>query len=337
MLGSSALALVGLEAFLVGTNFAGLLHFGETHRYIQQAIELLPEADRPDGRIFQNRAGVDLELFDFDYRTAGLGLRSAEADPALLPVRREGVPRVLFLGDSVTLGWGVDDEHTWVRLLEQRAAEAGRPIECLNAGHLQYNTLQEADWLAAHGAELAPDLVVLTFVVNDFDDAYGAFQELKAALASGVEPGLAQRLEGRLRGRFPGLFALPRLLALRAEAQSFEELEAADAAEAEDPTLRPEYAAGAARTRPALDRILALCRELGAELVVLDHSQPELPLVRSWCSEQGIAYHDFRFTAEEWDQDIRNSLADAHANPLGNRYLADKAEAALATTGTLGL
>lgn len=328
---SSLLALFLFEAFLVHTNLFGILHFRETNGYIQHAIELLPEADRPDGRLFENRSGVDLELFNFHFRTGDQGLRSAVANLDPQADKEAGVPRVLFLGDSVTLAWGVDDETSWVRRLERNFAASGAPIECLNAGHLQYNTIQEADWFAAHAAKLRPDLVVVTFVVNDLDDAYGVYQGLKAALVAGatVTPTWLARRKAGLRASFPGLFALARLVELRREARGFrpEPVALSDF---------PEYAGRSTLARTAFDRILATCTMLGAELVVLDHSQPQLPVAEEWCRANGVRYGDLRFTATEWAEDIRNSLADAHANSLGNRYLADKAEPVLRATAQLG-
>ena len=73
--------------------------------------------------------------------------------------------------------------------------------------------------------------------------------------------------------------------------------------------------------------------ELGAPLVVFDHSVPRLPDVERWCAAQGVPWFDFTFTAEEWQHPITNSLADAHANRLGNRWLADKALASLRASG----
>ena len=323
--GSTVAAVAVAEALVVHRNLGGVLYYAETHRYIQEAIRLVPEADRPDGRMFENRPAVDLDLHGFAYRTDGAGLRVAEATAAPPPAKDPDVPRVLFLGDSVTLGWGVDDADTWIREAGRRLDAAGRPAELLNAGHLQYNTIQEVDWLRAHGPALAPDLVVLTFVVNDLDDAYGTYQALKAGAAAPADaPDLGARLAGGLRDLTPGLHALARLAGERAVA-----IDEVAALAPVDPTGFDAYAERAALTRLALDVLLAECAALGAELLLLDHSQPRLPVAEAWCAERGVAYRDLRFTAEEWVQDVRVSLADAHANALGNRYLADKATPAL--------
>ena len=49
----------------------------------------------------------------------------------------------------------------------------------------------------------------------------------------------------------------------------------------------------------------------------------------------GVPWYDLTFTDGEWARDVRNSLADSHANALGNRLLADKALRALRAAGVL--
>ena len=330
---SLALAIAAVEVFARAANPFGISYYRDTNRYFNSAIELPPEAARPDGRLFQHRPGVALCFPDFAFLTNELGLRSGAQRDGVTADRSgasAGKARILFIGDSVTLGWGVSDADTWVRTLEREARFAdGRPLECLNAGHLQYNTLQEHDWLATFGPHLAPDAVVLTFVVNDLDDAWGVYQEFQRLIASDAAqgPGAVERARRRLVGYLPGLHGLWTFFAGRDEARTRGEQKLARVEDA------PGYAAGWERAAGALERVRAFCAARGIPLLVLDHTTPRIPDVERWCASAGVPCHAFQFTDDEWARDVRNSLADSHANGLGNRLLADKALRALRDAG----
>jgi hypothetical protein len=126
----------------------GVSYYADVRTYLTQAVELPPGGAAPDNQLFQNKPSVALlDLRTFEYRTDARRLRTGRGR-----VAPAGAMPVLFLGDSVTLGWGVDDADTWVRRLERLVrAPDGRPLECMNLGHLMYDTVQEAALLRALG------------------------------------------------------------------------------------------------------------------------------------------------------------------------------------------
>ena len=104
--------------------------------------------------------------FDTTVEINSLGLRGPE-----LPRREAGELRVLFLGDSVVAGLEVEQQETFVALLEaQLQRRMGRPLHVINAGVRGYGTDQSLLWYRERGRALAPDLVALVFSANDFDD-----------------------------------------------------------------------------------------------------------------------------------------------------------------------
>ncbi len=104
--------------------------------------------------------------FDTAVEINSLGLRGPE-----LPRRAEGELRVLFLGDSVVAGFEVEQQETFVALLEaQLQQRMGRPLHVINGGVRGYGTDQSLLWYRERGQSLAPDLVALVFSANDFDD-----------------------------------------------------------------------------------------------------------------------------------------------------------------------
>lgn len=88
-----------------------------------------------------------------------------------------GAMRVLMLGDSVTFGPGVAPEQTFSKVLERdlQAHDPSGRYEVLNAGVVGYNTVQELTLFREVGRRYHPDLVVLTFLVNDLLDTFSIF------------------------------------------------------------------------------------------------------------------------------------------------------------------
>jgi lysophospholipase L1-like esterase len=93
------------------------------------------------------------------------GLRSPHSDYR----KRANAKRILQLGDSVTIGNGLDYEATTAYLLEAALADklAGLQVEVINAACDGYSPRQEYDLLRLEGLKYSPDLVTLGFVLND--------------------------------------------------------------------------------------------------------------------------------------------------------------------------
>jgi lysophospholipase L1-like esterase len=93
-----------------------------------------------------------------------LGFRGRE-----IPVRKpEGAFRILFLGDSITLGGGVPEESIFVdRVGHALAAIPAPSYEVINAGVGGVGLMEEEQLLKAAGMEVQPDLVVLCWYLND--------------------------------------------------------------------------------------------------------------------------------------------------------------------------
>jgi len=81
----------------------------------------------------------------------------------------EGVRRILMLGDSVVEGINyVDDENTLSRHLQRLYPDGN--TEVLNLGTSGYCTLAEITLLRERGLAFQPDVVLLVFVENDFNN-----------------------------------------------------------------------------------------------------------------------------------------------------------------------
>jgi hypothetical protein len=78
--------------------------------------------------------------------------------------------RVLSLGDSQTQGYEVRQEATFSAVLERYLRGRGVKAEVLNAGVSGFSTAEELAFLENEGYKYEPDVVVLGFFVNDFED-----------------------------------------------------------------------------------------------------------------------------------------------------------------------
>jgi hypothetical protein len=83
-----------------------------------------------------------------------------------------GVRRILMLGDSLTLGWGVAVEETTSKQLEAllNASNGPRVYEVINTGVGNYNTNMEVQYFFNEGVKYSPDLVVLNYFINDAEE-----------------------------------------------------------------------------------------------------------------------------------------------------------------------
>lgn len=110
---------------------------------------------------------IRARLYGVDVVINSHGLRDHEYTDA----KPRGVFRILVLGDSVTMGWGVPLEDTYPKQLERllnQQATGGEPrYEVINSGVGNYNTVMEIEYLEKRGVKYSPDMVILGWFVND--------------------------------------------------------------------------------------------------------------------------------------------------------------------------
>ncbi len=84
--------------------------------------------------------------------------------------KRIGVTRIMFLGDSVVFGFGVDESDIVTSKVEQLMNSQGKNVEVINTGVPSYNTEQEVAYFETQGFRYSPDWVILGFYWNDVSD-----------------------------------------------------------------------------------------------------------------------------------------------------------------------
>lgn len=95
-------------------------------------------------------------------RTNEWGLRGPDLPPAV-----PGKRRILFLGSSITLGWGVPEEETLTALIQKKFEQEHKPVEVLNAGIGNYNTLRYVERFMTRLQPLQPTDIVVHFFLRD--------------------------------------------------------------------------------------------------------------------------------------------------------------------------
>lgn len=106
-----------------------------------------------------------------DREGAGTGAAGSASQPASVPTRRPAtasspLPRVVFLGDSLTAGLGVDADEAFPALVSEMLKADGRPVEVVNAGVSGDTTaggLRRLDWILRQ----KPNVVVVGLGGND--------------------------------------------------------------------------------------------------------------------------------------------------------------------------
>ncbi|MDJ0656334.1 MAG: SGNH/GDSL hydrolase family protein [Xanthomonadales bacterium] len=155
---SAAVSLCLAEVVIRLLDPIGISYYQESKRYHLDKIADPYLYYRHQSNLIEEYQGVSVH-------TNSLGLRDDE-----VPAQKSGELRVLFLGDSVTFGWGVEASDSFVKqvgdLLEKRLQV---PIRAINSGVGSYNTTTENAFLQRHGEALQPDAVVLVYVSNDVE------------------------------------------------------------------------------------------------------------------------------------------------------------------------
>lgn len=295
--------------------------------------EQLVELETASARLFRHKPNTRVEMRGHVFETNSRGLRG----PELAIPKPAGVKRLVFLGDSVVLGWGVPQEDTFVAGTQAALRQAtGERWETVNAGHLLHDTTQERAVLEEVGLAYEPDVLVLVYVENDIVLTRSVFElqerlgdEQLSAEASKI---LARtRQLARIQPYLPNIHAALEFLYVRSSPAG-QQGSAEHAGE-----LGLSLEAGWEASREALRRIRDLAAERDIAFAVFDYRRgtPLAEKLSAFCAGEAIPYASIAFTPEEEAQGVENSPADAHANPLGHRFLTEHILRALRETGLI--
>ena len=281
---------------------------------------------------------ADGGLREVRYRTSADGFR----DRVYPRERQPGNLRLALLGDSVTFGFGINEEDTLPRQLERElnARFDGR-IEVMNCGIYSFNATQQAAHLRYRVADFHPDLVLFVTTVTDASGGDIVGDERKHDT---WEVRWTKRL-GLTSGRFsPAGTSVPpaqrRMLALRQRSALVDYLANRTFTWMHSRVMSAGYLRDwlpGSPGRAAVAAAYADARALGAErgfevqvalYPVLDRLDdyalgPVTAAVREICAQQGLAFHDLLPALAGQDARALQAHAhDKHPNGRANRLVA---------------
>ena len=300
---SALVAVLAIEVFVRTAIDDGMQLDIEMWKYARDVKQV--SADPLIGHEHQPNRNV--RLMGVDFSTNSKGLRDREISVE----RVAGTKRILMLGDSITVGWGVPFEETFSKRLEAMLRAKGETIEVINTGVGNYNTTQEVQFFLTRGKEYRPDIVILNYFVNDAEP-----------VPRSAPPSLLQRhcmscmfIKGRLdslgRTFAPGTDWAGYYLGLFGQGD----------------------APGWKQSRAEIERLAAFCKANNIRLIIAN--TPELrdivkyrfehvtEMVRKTAQDAGVEFVDLRPTlAGVAESRLWVTAPDPHPNAFANRFFA---------------
>jgi len=156
--------LLGFAAGAVLVELLSLVIIGEQPKFPRHVVAA-PwglRYNQPGAKYHHRSADVNV-LFEIN----AAGMRAAREYEYQKPA---GVKRIVSLGDSFTLGYEVELEQCFSTVLENELRASGLQVEVLNAGVAGFSTAEEYVYLERELLKYEPDLVIVSFYVNDLED-----------------------------------------------------------------------------------------------------------------------------------------------------------------------
>jgi lysophospholipase L1-like esterase len=154
---STVVALGAAELVLRLKNSSMKNYDIEMWRYAKELK--VPSADPSLGHEHLKNTSALLQSVDIKLNEWGL-----RGGPVMVPPPNR---RILFLGGSITLGWGVREQDTITARLQQRLRDEGENVEVLNGGVGNYNAERYIERFFTQLEGLNPSDIVVQYFLRD--------------------------------------------------------------------------------------------------------------------------------------------------------------------------
>lgn len=104
------------------------------------------------------------KLQNIEIRTNSLGMRGDDND---IKNWNSSDQKILFLGSSITLGWGVENEKVLNKIIEKNAKQNNLNWSTLNAAVGNYNTERYINYFFEYNQNLNPNIIIIQYFIND--------------------------------------------------------------------------------------------------------------------------------------------------------------------------
>ena len=115
----------------------------------------------------EHQPSMSAVLQSVSIRTNRFGLRGDEVAP-----ERGERRRILFLGSSITLGWGVNEQDTVVARLQKKFRDQNADVEVLNAGIGNYTAPRYVRLFMTRLQALKPTDIVVQYFLRDAESLH---------------------------------------------------------------------------------------------------------------------------------------------------------------------
>jgi len=182
--------LILLGIIIVFFSLEIYLRLTETHIVREETDGIMPSVEldaeflveyTPRGRRLIPNSRVLIRNHRISHRDIRMEINSLGfRDEEISPEKAEDELRILTLGDSITWASYLQAEETFVERMEDYLSKSlpGRPVEVINAGVGDVGLKEEIDILEERGLAVRPDLVVVSFYLNDSRPPWGFPGEL---------------------------------------------------------------------------------------------------------------------------------------------------------------
>jgi lysophospholipase L1-like esterase len=277
----------------------------EMWRYSSELKQPLRRQNLP----FHHIPGKSGTYYGVDISTNSMGFRDREYTID----RPENTRRILVLGDSHTLGWGVALEDLFSKVLERQLDLTEEPYEVMNLGAGNYNSTMEVELFKWKGLDLDPDMVILMYFINDTEPV----PRPKSAVSYAI-----------LKQSYFCSFLFDRLVRLRSRFMS-----GSDWSSYYESLYSPENARNRESNRESIRELVALCDQNGIELLIANlpelHGLKAYPFtyatdyIRAIAEEGGVPFVDLRPALSACEpESLWVSLEDPHANARAHAIIA---------------
>ena len=158
---SSLISLIFAELFLILKNSNMKNYDVEMWKYSRKLKQ------KSSNKIldFVHKKNKKARLQNVDIRINEFGLRGEN-----LIKNKSSKRRILFLGGSITLGWGVKEENTLTANIEKLFSQNGKDVEILNAGIGNYNSERYVERFLNNLSFLEPTDIVVNYYLRDAEN-----------------------------------------------------------------------------------------------------------------------------------------------------------------------
>jgi len=145
--------------------FSFFLSFLILELYARVSVKAPPYLWQMDMKLgYKPASNVAGKYYGFQVKTNSKGLRDYEYSY----LKKDGIFRVVVLGDSFTYGLGIKNlDDIYAKISERELKKRSYNVEIINMGVGGFNTHQEVEWFKMEGAKYNPELVILGFTAND--------------------------------------------------------------------------------------------------------------------------------------------------------------------------